>query len=166
MNKILVIGCPGSGKSTFARRLRDASGLPLYYLDMIYHLPDKTVVSKEVFDRRLDEILRCERWIIDGNYSRTMSKRLEFADTVFFLDLPLDECLKGLEQRIGKAREDMPWVEDEKSEDYREFVEYVSNFRKEHTPEINAKLSHFRGEIIRFNSRSQVDDYCKKLLEE
>lgn len=42
MKRVLVIGCPGAGKSTFARWLRDATGLPLYYLDRIWHRPDKT----------------------------------------------------------------------------------------------------------------------------
>ena len=51
--RALILGCPGSGKSTFARRLRDITGLPLHYLDMIWHLPDRTTVPKEVFDRRL-----------------------------------------------------------------------------------------------------------------
>ena len=50
MEKAIVIGCPGSGKSTFARRLSKATGLPLFYLDMLYHKPDKTTYSKEAFD--------------------------------------------------------------------------------------------------------------------
>ena len=47
--KVIIIGSPGSGKSTFARKLRDITGLPLHYLDMIWHRPDKTTVSKEEF---------------------------------------------------------------------------------------------------------------------
>ena len=53
MKKILVIGCPGSGKSTFARRLRDRTELPLYPLDLLWHRPDKTTVSKAEFDAAL-----------------------------------------------------------------------------------------------------------------
>lgn len=53
MKKILVIGCPGSGKSTFARRLRDRTGLPLYHLDLLWHRPDKTTVSEAEFDAAL-----------------------------------------------------------------------------------------------------------------
>ena len=57
MERVIVIGSPGAGKSTFARRLRDASQIPLYYLDMIWHLPDRTNVSREEFDMQLQEIL-------------------------------------------------------------------------------------------------------------
>lgn len=111
MRKVIIIGCPGSGKSTFARKLRDKTNLPLYYLDMIWHKPDKTNVTKEEFDRQLEEILTKEQWIIDGNYQRTLEVRLQQCDTVFLLDFPLEICLAGVKSRIGHRREDMPWVE-------------------------------------------------------
>ena len=107
MKKVLVIGCPGSGKSTFARRLRDRTGLPLYPLDLLWHRPDKTTVSEAEFDAALAEILRKDRWIIDGNFSRTLERRLAECDTVFLFDLPLADCIAGVETRIGTKREDM-----------------------------------------------------------
>ena len=76
MEKVLIIGCPGAGKSTFARKLRDETGLPLHYLDMLWHRPDRTNLSPEEFDARLAGILEGERWIIDGNYLRTLETRL------------------------------------------------------------------------------------------
>ena len=72
MKRILVIGCPGAGKSTFARALRDRTGLPLWYLDQIWHRPDRTTVSRAEFDARLTGLLRGDAWIIDGNYLRTL----------------------------------------------------------------------------------------------
>lgn len=84
MKKIIVIGCPGAGKSTFARKLRDATGIPLYYLDMLYHKPDKTIVKREEFDIGLNDIIKKDNWIIDGNYQRTLELRLRECDTVFF----------------------------------------------------------------------------------
>ena len=81
MKKIVVIGCPGAGKSTFARRLKEMTGLPLYYLDQIWHKADRTTVSKEEFDAKLREIIQQDSWIIDGNYLRTMECRLDACDT-------------------------------------------------------------------------------------
>ena len=76
MKKIIVIGCSGSGKTTFAEKLRDKLGLPLFYLDAIWHKPDRTHIPRDEFDARLTEILDGESWIIDGNYASTMEKRM------------------------------------------------------------------------------------------
>lgn len=114
MKKILVIGLSRVGKEHgFARRLRDRTGLPLYPLDLLWHRPDKTTVSEAEFDAALAEILRKDRWIIDGNFSRTLERRLAECDTVFLFDLPLADCIAGVEARIGTKREDMPWIETE-----------------------------------------------------
>lgn len=82
MLRVLVIGCPGAGKSMFARALREKTGLPLYYLDTIWHKSDRTTVSEQEFDEKLGEILREDRWILDGNYLRTLPRRLQACDTV------------------------------------------------------------------------------------
>ena len=66
MKKIIVIGCPGSGKSTFARKLRDITNLPLYYLDMLWHKPDQTNISMEEFDYELNKIIKKDKWIANS----------------------------------------------------------------------------------------------------
>lgn len=111
MKKIMVIGCPGSGKSTFSRELSKQTGIPLYHLDMMYWNPDKTIVDKSVFRERLAKAISQEKWIIDGNYGSTLELRMEACDTVIFLDYPLEVCLEGIQMRKGKPRPDMPWIE-------------------------------------------------------
>ena len=111
MNKIIVIGCPGSGKSTFARKLSALLNLPLYYLDMIWHKPDKTTITQKEFDIKLNKILKEYRWIIDGNYQRTLEMRLKKCDSVFLFDISTELCLEGAKSRIGKQRVDLPWLE-------------------------------------------------------
>ena len=86
MKKIIVIGCPGSGKSHFSRELNAKTGIPLYHLDMMYWNIDKTSVEKSVFLDRLDSVMQKEKWIIDGNYASTMEMRISNSDTVIFLD--------------------------------------------------------------------------------
>lgn len=158
MKKIVVIGCPGAGKSTFARRLREMTGLPLYYLDQIWHKADRTTVSKEEFDAKLREIIRQDSWIIDGNYLRTMENRLEACDTVFFLDYPLEICLEGAKARIGTVREDMPWVETEFDEEFRQ---WILDFPEDQIPVIYELLKKYETEkeIIIFKSRDEAEKF-------
>lgn len=164
LRKIIVIGSPGAGKSTFSRQLRDITGLPLYYLDMINHKPDRTTVSREEFDSRLSEILSTDEWIIDGNYQRTIETRLEHCDAVFLLDFPLEVCLAGAAARVGTKREDMPWVEDELDEEFRQ---WIVDFPNEKLPEIYQMLERYKDKnIVIFKSRQETEKYLQKIEKE
>lgn len=165
MKKAMIIGCPGAGKSTFSRRLRDITGLPLYHLDMIWHKPDKTNISREEFDFRLSEIIKKDRWIIDGNYNRTIEMRLKGCDTVFLLDFPLEVCLEGARSRIGKQHDDLPWEETEFDEEFRQCI---IDFPSEQLPGIYELLEKYKDknkDIFIFKSRQEADDFLKKLSE-
>ena len=161
MRKVIVIGCPGAGKSTFARKLRDATGLPLYYLDMLWHKPDQTNVSREEFEAQIKELVQRDQWIIDGNYLRTMELRLKECDTVFLLDYPLEICLAGAESRIGKRREDLPWIEKEFDE---EFIQWIIDFPKEQLPQLYELIKKYQDgrDIVIFTSREEADEYLAR----
>lgn len=159
--RIMVIGSPGAGKSTFSRRLRDITKLPLYHLDMIWHKPDKTNISKEEFDVRLAEIVAKDSWIIDGNYQRTLEIRIKRCDTVFLLDYPLDICLEGAKARIGTVREDLPWVEAELDEEFRQFI---IDFPKTNLPKIYSILEKAQDkQIVILKSREEAENALKKI---
>ncbi|MDD3810159.1 MAG: hypothetical protein PHS94_07830 [Erysipelotrichaceae bacterium] len=83
MKKVIVIGSPGSGKSTFSRELQQITGIKLFHLDLLFHRPDRTTCPMEKFDDKLTMIMDRDEWIIDGNYARTLQARLERCDTVF-----------------------------------------------------------------------------------
>ena len=161
MKKVIVIGSPGAGKSTFARKLRDKTGLPLYYLDSIWHKSDRTNITREEFDDKLDEILKKDMWIIDGNYQRTMEVRMERCDTCFLLDYPLEVCLGGARERVGKVREEMPWVEEELDE---EFKAWITNFPKDTLPEIYKLTEKYKHKkIVILKSRKEADEYLENI---
>lgn len=162
MNRIIVIGCPGSGKSRFSRALHNSTGIPLYHLDMMYWKADKTTVEKSVFLERLRAVIEKDRWIIDGNYSSTMEQRMAACDTVIFLDYPTEVCLAGIKERQGKPRSDMPWTEN--GED-TEFLEYIKSYNSLQRPHVLALLDKYSDKkIIVFKSRAQADRFEKEVL--
>ena len=157
MKKVIVIGCPGSGKSTVSRALHNKTGIPLYHLDMMYWNADKTTVENSVFLERLSAVLEKNEWIIDGNYGSTMELRMGACDTVIFLDYPLDVCLDGIRERRGKPRSDMPWIE---TEEDAEFIEFIKNYNEQQKPIVIELLGKYSDKnIVIFKSREQADAF-------
>ena len=162
MKKIIIIGSPGSGKTTFAEKMRDTLGLPLFYLDAIWHKPDRTHISREEYDARLSEILALDAWIIDGNYSRTIERRMAVCDTVVLFDLPVEVCLEGATARLGKPRYDMPWIDTELDPGLKQEIEGFSTKNRPAILELLERYGEGRQTVI-FRSRRAADDYLSKL---
>ncbi len=157
MKKIIVIGCPGSGKSTFSKALHKITGIELFHLDMMFWNTDKTTVEKTVFLEKLRAVLQKDEWIIDGNYSATMELRIKQCDTVFFLDYPPDVCLQGIKERQGKPRSDMPWCD---TEDDVHFIEFVKNYNLESRPKVMELLQkNANKNVFVFTAREQAKDF-------
>ncbi len=160
-SRIVILGCPGSGKSVFARALRERTGLPLFHLDNLWWRPDRTHISREEFDRALAALLAGERWIVDGDYSRTYEVRLRACDTVVFLDYDEETCLRGITERIGTERPDIPWTE---SRPDPELIALVRNYRRDNRPAILALLEKYpdRRALI-FHSRAEAERWLAGL---
>ncbi len=158
MDKVVVIGCPGSGKSTFAKELHKITGIPLIHLDMLFWKKDGTMVEKGIFCERLDRALRGDRWIIDGNYATTMEKRMNACDTVIFLDYPPELCLQGVQERKGKRRSDLPWIEPE--EDDKAFLEFIKHYNTQNRPQVLSLLEQYphKNRII-FTTHAQASTF-------
>ena len=157
LKKIIIIGCPGSGKSTVSRALHNKTGIQLYHLDMMYWNADKSTVEKSVFLERLSAVLEKDEWIIDGNYGSTMELRMATCDTVIFLDYPIEICLDGIKERRGKPRSDMPWIE---TEEDAEFIEFIKNYNEQQKPIVIELLKKYSDKnIIIFKSREQSDAF-------
>lgn len=163
MQKVIVIGCPGSGKSTFSKALHAATGLPLYHLDMMYWNPDGTKVPKCTFMEQLHQALENESWIIDGNYGSTMELRMQFCDTVFFLDYPLGTCIDGIKSRKGKERTDIPCAMPEDDDD--EFVRFINDYNSVSRPVVMDLLHKYSNKrIIIFENRNEANEFLSQIV--
>lgn len=112
MERALIIGPCGAGKSTLARTLGDRLGLPFFHMDQLNWRSGWVESSKDEIRARLSEIVATDRWLIDGTYGGTLAERLVRADTVVYLDYPISLCVARLLRRIwtyrGRSRPDMP----------------------------------------------------------
>lgn len=158
--KIVILGCSGSGKSTFSRELRDVTGLPVIHLDNVWWNADRTHITRDEFDARLAEIMREEQWIIDGDYSRTYEERIKACDTVIFLDYTEEECMNGIIGRVGQDRDDMPWTENTLDP---ELVKMVKEYATYNRPQLyDLFYKYYFKEIIVFKSRVEASEWLEK----
>lgn len=166
MERIVIIGCGGAGKSTLARQLGEKLDLPVVHLDSIFWLPGWVEMEKEEFDRRLQEELAKDRWIIDGNFNRTMPQRIARCDTVIYLDFSRWACLMGVLKRIittyGTVRPDMGAGCPERID--LEFLKWVWNFNKNKRQGYYKMLNEAEGkETIVLKNRRMVRRFLDSL---
>jgi hypothetical protein len=103
-SRILVLGCPGSGKTNFARRLARQTGLPLYHLDDEHWGAGWSRPSPQQWEARQRELASQPQWVIDGNYLPGISLRAAHAELVVVLDVLTAVCLRRVLQRAWRIR--------------------------------------------------------------
>ncbi|GAB2183655.1 P-loop NTPase family protein [Roseibium sp. LAB1] len=99
MKRVVIAGCPGSGKSRAARTLSDLTGLPVIHLDSHYWQPGWQRPSPEAWRATMKELIARPRWIMDGNYGSTLDLRLKAADTLVYLDFSTRLCASRVLRR-------------------------------------------------------------------
>lgn len=166
MERIMIIGCGGAGKSTLARQLGEKLEIPVVHLDKLFWRPGWNHVTREEFDASVREEMKKEKWIIDGNYNRTVPERLEHCDTVIYLDFSRLACLLGVAKRIittyGTVRPDMG--EDCPERIDWEFLGWVWNFNRKNRAKYHDMLENARGkQVFILKNRREVKGYLKRV---
>ena len=167
MKRLIIIGCSGSGKSTLSRILSERTNLPVVHLDQLFWREGWVNISREEFNSLLREELKKDKWIIDGNYDRTLEERIDRCDTVIYLDYPRWMCLLGAFKRVllnyRKVRPDMAAGCPEKID--LEFLKWIWNFNKEHRDKFYKILKEEKGkQIYIFKNRKECNNFIKKLI--
>ena len=102
MQRILVIGSPGAGKSTLASRLAGRLDLPLIHLDKEYFGPGWSMPAKAEWRERVKALAARPAWVMDGNYASTFDIRVPRATVIIWLDLPRWQCALSVLWRVAK----------------------------------------------------------------
>lgn len=167
MRKIMILGCCGAGKSTFARKLHQIIGLKLIHLDQQYWQPNWTEPNKDDWRKEVENLANQPEWIIDGNYGSTIDIRLKKADTIILLDYPTPKCLWRVIKRIvknyGKVRPDMPEGCAERFD--WEFLHYVAVFNIVQKPKLLQKIEAVKTEkkVFIFKNDKEAQLFLDKL---
>jgi adenylate kinase family enzyme len=143
MQRVLVIGISGAGKSTFARELAQRTGLPLIHLDREFWQPGWKITPEPEWRTKVAGLVAREAWIMDGGYSASLDLRLPRADTVIWFDYPRGRCLRRIAWRIattyGRVRPDLGEGCPEKID--WEFFRWVWNYPGRSRPRVQAMLA-------------------------
>jgi adenylate kinase family enzyme len=168
MQRILVMGSSGAGKSTFARKLAAITGIPAISLDALYWDSGWMPSEGAEFDARVTDAANAPRWIMDGNYlSHAGSLRRDLADEAIWFDLPRRTCMIGVMIRIttsyGRVRPEMAPACPERFD--ARFLHYIWTFRRKQRPRLADFLEGLRSDqtLMQFTDRSDADRYLHDL---
>lgn len=166
MEKIMIIGCGGAGKSTLARQLGKMLDLPVVHLDKLFWKPGWVESSAEEIDKKILAEVQKPRWIMDGNYNRTLPERVKYCDTVIYMDFSRFACLWGVLKRVvttyGTVRPDMGADCPERMD--LEFLKWVWNFNRDKREKYYRLLNELQGvQTIVLKNRRMVKRFLREL---
>jgi len=151
MQRVMIIGPCGAGKSTAAHPLAARLGLPLVHMDQLNWQPGWVDAGNERLRGLLAVEVAKDRWLIEGNYGSTMAMRIDRADTIVYLDYPLPLCLWRLIKRIvgsyGRTRPDMAEGCPERFD--AQFLLYVLRWNRGPRQRTEASLRGHEHKVIR-----------------
>lgn len=168
MDRVIVIGCSGSGKSTLSQKLHNILQLPIIHLDRYYWQANWQATDQEAWDQKVTDFALTDRWIIDGNYSRTLDIRIERADVIVFLDMPRWLCMyRIVKRRIqyhGRTRPDLNKDCPEKLD--IAFIKWVWNYKKRNRVRTLEKLEQVKNhkKVMIIRNKKQLEELVEQLL--
>lgn len=168
VNRVLVIGCSGGGKSTLTRALSEKLNLTPIHLDVHFWLPGWQETPKDEWYKKVSELAKNQKWVMDGTFAGTFDLRFPVADRIIFLNLPAIVCLWRAITRVFKysrknSRPDMASGCHEKMD--LEFYRYIWTFKRQVHPLIEDAIIKYdcRKKLIVLNSDSEVDKFLANI---
>ena len=162
-NRISIVGGSGSGKSTLCNILSKELGLPAIHLDAINYEPNWVEIDKTELDNMILSKAQDDKWVIDGNYNKTLKERFDKADLIIWLDYSTLKQLHGILKRYFTTRNsERPEIPGCKERLEPEFIKYVLTYNKKKRPVILDYLKDVPKEkVLIFKHQKDLNDWLK-----
>ena len=165
VSKISIIGGSGSGKSTLANILSNKLNIPAIHLDAINYKDNWVEIDKKERDKIIEEKAEQDKWIIDGNYNKTLKTRLDNADLIIWLDYStiaqIKRVLKRYVQNHNKEKEEIPGCKERFN---LKFYKDVITYNKKKRPELIKMLKEIPNEkMIIFRKQKDLNKWLENI---
>ena len=167
LQKILVIGGCGAGKSTFSKKVQSILNLEIIHLDQYYHKPNWEETEQDEWEKIVNSLVQKPSWIMDGNYASSFDIRFKYADTIIYLDYPTILCFWRVIKRIfkyhGVTRSDM--ANGCKEQFDLEFLHFVATFNYKNRIGIINKLNLIKNKkkVYILKTDKQADKFLAQI---
>ncbi|WP_345563222.1 topology modulation protein [Nonomuraea rosea] len=167
MNRVVIVGVCGSGKSYVARELGRLLEAPVTHLDATYYDDDWNPLPQREFAAAQRELVAGARWIIDGNYNGSLEIRLRACDTVVMMDVSTWTALRGLFSRQARhgagqhasgVYNRINWT----------VISYVLGYRRRMRPRVLAKIREFAAgkDVVFLTGRARTRRWLEEVAGE
>ena len=166
--KIHIIGCSGTGKTYFAKRLSNKYNIPHYDLDNIYwdnssqKYGIKTEIEKR--DKLLLNILEKDDWIIEGIYYKWLEQSFKNADIIYILDLPKYIYKLRIIKRFIKRKLKLEIAKKETLKSLLDLLKWTDKFQNEDMKEIIKILEKYKEKVYFIKSKKKIKEILKRKL--
>ena len=166
IQKIAIIGGPGTGKSTLAKNLGKEMKLPVYHIDGIHHLKNWEIRPTQERDAIVSEKVKEPKWVIDGTYKATLEERVINADLIIFLDYSTIAKLKGILSRYFKNKgQEKPEIPGCKEKMDWKFIQLTIKWNKIKRKIVKDILDRYKDKkILIFKNRRSLNKWYENKL--
>ncbi len=140
--RIVIVGTPGSGKSTLAERIGERLHIPVTHLDQ-FAWEDGELVAPHILEQRIVNLVKNEKWICDGTYSKTLEVRIKNADLLIWLTDSRWKCILRVIYRYVKSKFS-PQIGHNPDIISLDFLIYIWNYNKKFEVLINECYAPYR----------------------